>query len=309
MSTMGKMPDPYMKEVAGGVHAYVQPDGSWFLNNTGIIVGPDTVLMVDQTSTEDRGRALVDAVDRVGGGKPVQALVNTHHHGDHTFGNFLMPAGTSIIAHERCRLETQLTGTGITALFQGPEWGGLRVRPAMVTFHDRLTLWSGDRRVDLVHFGGPAHTTNDVVAHLPDEDVLFTGDLVFHGGTPFALQGSVTGWLEVLDRVADLGADVLVPGHGPVCDGTVIDEVCSYLGFVLATAQDARDSGITPLQAALDTDLGEFADLSDPERLVGNLHRAFHDLAHPDERGAPLDLGPIAADMISYHGGPIVSHA
>jgi cyclase len=306
---MGKVPEPFVEEVADGVFAYVQPDGSWFLNNTGIVVGPDTVVMVDQTSTADRGRALLETVDRVGGGKPVQALVNTHHHGDHTFGNYLVPAGTSIIGHHRCRLETKLTGTAITALFQGPEWGDIEVRPAMITFDDRLCLWSGERRIDLIHFGTPAHTTNDVVAWFPDEEIAFTGDLLFHRGTPFALQGSVTGWLEALDHLEALGAQRLVPGHGPLADPPVIDDVRRYLRFVLGAAEDGRASGLTPLEAAMDTDLGEFADLSDTERLVGNLHRAYHDLAHPELRGAPLDLGPIAADMMSYHGGPIVSHA
>lgn len=309
MGTMDKMPQPISEEVADGVFAYVQPDGSWFLNNTGFIVGPDAVVMIDQTSTEDRGRALLDTVHRIGDGKPVQALVNTHHHGDHTFGNYLVPAGTSIIGHHRCRLETALTGTAMTALFQGPDWGDIRVRPAMVTFDDRLTVWSGERRIDLIHFGSPAHTTNDVVAHLPEENLVFTGDLVFHRGTPFALQGSVTGWLEVLDHLAALDAQRLVPGHGPVCDASVIDDVRNYLQFVLATAEQARASGVTPLEAAQDTDLGEYADLADPERLVGNLHRAYHDLAHPELRGAPLDLGPIAMDMMTYHGGPIISHA
>ncbi len=170
-------------------------------------------------------------------------------------------------------------------------------------------MWSGERRIELIHFGRPAHTTNDIVAHLPDDGVVFTGDLVFHRGTPFAVQGSVTGWLEVLDRLETLGAERLVPGHGLVCDASAIDDVRRYLRFVIGVAEDALAAGVTPLEAARDTDLGVFADLTDPERLVGNLYRAYHDLEHPDQRGAALDLGPIAADMMAYNGGPIVSHA
>lgn len=71
MTTMGKMDSPFTTEIADGVYAYIQPDGSWFLNNTGIIVGPETTVMVDQTSTVDRGRALMKTVDEIGGGKPV----------------------------------------------------------------------------------------------------------------------------------------------------------------------------------------------------------------------------------------------
>ncbi len=81
-----------LTEVAPGVHAYVQPDGSWMINNTGVVVGPDgSGLLVDTTSTEARNRALLAAAASVAPGRP-RALVNTHHHGDHTFGNWLMPA-------------------------------------------------------------------------------------------------------------------------------------------------------------------------------------------------------------------------
>lgn len=301
--------DPKVTEVADGVFAYVQPDGTWFLNNTGIIVGPETTIMVDHTSTERRGRALMATVTRLSGGRPLEALVNTHHHGDHTFGNFLVPAETAIIGHHRCRLEVVATGTGVTAFFEGPEWGDIRIRPPTVTFEDRLTLWAGERRVELLHFGLPAHTTNDVVAHLPDPGVLFTGDLVFAGGTPFALQGSVAGWLRVLDGVAALAATTLVPGHGPVCGPGELDVVRRYLAFVLDTARRGREAGLAPLELARETDLGEFAGLSDPERLVGNLHRAVADLDDPEHLGKPLPLPTIIADMRAFLGGPIVSRA
>ena len=75
-------------EVADGVFAYVQPDGSWWINNTGFLVGADEVVAVDATSTERRTRAFLDAIRGVTA-RPVQTLVNTHHHGDHTNGNCL----------------------------------------------------------------------------------------------------------------------------------------------------------------------------------------------------------------------------
>jgi cyclase len=300
---------PKISEVAEGVFAYVQPDGTWFINNTGIIVGPDTALMIDQTSTERRGRMLMDTVAELAGDRPVQALVNTHSHGDHTFGNFLVPAGTSIIAHERCRTEVILTGTAVTAFFQGPDWGQLEIRPPMVTFTDRLTLWSGQRPIELLHFGTPAHTTNDIIAHLAEERVVFTGDLVFAGGTPFALQGSVVGWLQVAEQLAEVPADTLVPGHGPVCGPEEIGNVRSYLHFVLDAARRGREAGLDPLRLARELELGPFADLSDPERIVGNLHRAYADLEDPDHLGKPLALPAIIQDMMAYHGGPITSCA
>ena len=294
----GAVPDPSLEEVAEGVHAYVQPDGTWFLNNAGVLIGSRSVILVDQCGTVARGRALLEAARRIAD-LPVQALVNTHHHGDHTFGNFLVPDGACIIGHHLARDEVITTGTTITALFQGPEWGDIEVRPPMVTFDRELTLWLDDREVQLLHFGTPAHTTNDVVAWLPDAGVLFSGDLVFNGGTPFALQGSISGWLETIPKLRELGAATLVPGHGPVTTPAALDVVEAYLRFVAEVAQDGRDAGLSPLEAAQAVDLGEFADLSDPERIVGT----------PDLHGTDVDLMLAAGEMMAYHGGPITSHA
>ena len=80
-----------------------------------------------------------------------------------------------------------------------------------------------DIRAELHYIGTPAHTTNDIVAYLPDQKVLFAGDLVFNGGTPFVLMGSVSGSLAAAERVRSFDADVVVPGHGPVCDLSVLD--------------------------------------------------------------------------------------
>jgi cyclase len=307
MSSMGKVADPYVEDLGGGVFAYIQPDGSWFLNNTGIVTGAASTVLIDQCGTEDRGRAFLAAAAARSRG-PLHTLVNTHHHGDHTFGNAVMPPGTAIVGHSACRREVVATGTAITALFHGPEWGEIGVRPPNVTFEDRLTLWVDELELQLIHFGTPAHTTNDVVVWIPEHSVAFTGDLVFNGSTPFALQGSVAGWIETCNRLAALGAQTLVPGHGPVAGPDAIGEVRAYLELVMDTARTGLAAGVTPLDAAKELDLAAFAELTDPERIVGNLHRAYHEL-NGAPRGAPLDLVPIAGEMMAYHGGPIISHA
>ena len=140
--------------------------------------------------------------------------------------------------------------------------------------------------------------------------MLFAGDLLFNGGTPFLLMGSITGAIEVLEQVvAPLGAQTIVPGHGPVGGPELIGEVLGYLRFVQDTARRGRDAGLSPLDAARQTDLGRYADLLDPERIVGNLHRAYAELDGA-ERGAPIDLVAALTDMIAYNGGrPLTCHA
>src|SRR5437773_350958 len=99
----GPIAAPYLQEVADGVYAYVQPDGTWFINNTGFLVGRESVVSIDTTSTERRTRAYLAAIAGVTD-RPVRTLVNTHHHGDHTHGNCLLPQAT-ILGHPLCRAE------------------------------------------------------------------------------------------------------------------------------------------------------------------------------------------------------------
>jgi cyclase len=294
---------PETVEVAAGVFAYVQPDGSWWINNTGFVVGDDGVVAVDATSTERRTRAMLAAIGAVTRA-PVRTLVNTHHHGDHTNGNCLFAEAT-VIGHRNCRTGV-LAGSigGLEPVFGPVDWGALSIRAPELVFDDRLDLHVGDRRVELHYIGGPAHTTGDVVAWLPDERVLFAGDLVFNGGTPFVLMGSVTGALAALGRLRAFGAATVVPGHGPVCDATVIDDVERYLRFVVETAERAVQAGLAPLDAAREVDLGEFADLHDRERIVGNLHRAMAELGDTAP-GGPIDILAAFGDMITYNGGPL----
>src|SRR3954466_15769758 len=95
-------PEPTLREVSDGVFAYVQLDGSWGLNNTGFFVGRDGVVVIDTCFTERRSRAFVDTVRTVTD-RPLRTLVNTHHHGDHTHGNWLLPEATIVASAKRRR--------------------------------------------------------------------------------------------------------------------------------------------------------------------------------------------------------------
>src|SRR5690606_31149869 len=207
-------------ELAPGVFAYVQPDGSWMINNTGAVAGDTGHLLVDTTSTESRNRALFAAVAEVCPGQP-RGLVNTHHHGDHTYGNWLVPEQTPVIGHVTCREDVLAAGLVAAQVLTGPDYGRIEIRPPDLTFTEAMTLHLGERRVELVHVG-PAHTRSDVIVWLPEERVLFSGDLAFAGGQPFLVEGSVAGYRPALDRIRALEPEVLVPGHGPVCRGEEI---------------------------------------------------------------------------------------
>lgn len=294
---------PQLQEVADGVHAYVQPDGTWWINNTGFAVGAQGVVAIDSCSTEQRTRAFRDAIRSVTSA-PVRTLVNTHHHGDHTFGNALFPEA-AIVAHEKTREEAIAFGPAQQLpWWQNPDWGELPLEPPFLTYTGGITLWLGETRAEVRHVGTPAHTTNDSIVWFPEQSTAFCGDLVFHGSTPFVLMGSVTGAVEVLENVLrPLGARTVVPGHGPVFhDDRPIADTLEYLRFVLELAERGRAAGIPPLQAAREADLGRFADWPDRERLVGNLHRAYAELGGTPA-GGPIDVVTALDEMVAYNGG------
>jgi glyoxylase-like metal-dependent hydrolase (beta-lactamase superfamily II) len=300
-------PPPELVELAPGVFAYVQPDGSWMINNTGVVAGElGEYLLVDTTSTEARNRALLETVRKISPDAP-RALVNTHHHGDHTYGNWLMPPSTPIIGHVTCREDVLAAGLVAAHVLAGPDYGHLEIRPPDVTFTGGMTVHLGDREIELIHVG-PAHTRSDVLVWLPQERVLFAGDIAFAGGQPFLAEGSVAGYPTALARIRQLQPEVLVPGHGPVCRGAqigaLLDDLAAYAAFVDAVARENHRAGRTPLEAARAAADNRFASWQESERLVGNLHRAYSELdGHPLGTRLPLDV--VWPDMVAFHGGPI----
>lgn len=293
--------------IADGVYAWVQPDGSWWINNAGVVVGDDGVVLIDTCATERRTRRFLSAVAELTE-LPVRMAVNTHLHGDHTYGNSLLPPSTVIFGHPATRegmLNDFVLASTPPVWSPLPEWGALSLRPPTVLVHDRLTVVAGSRRIELRHPGHHAHTLGDVVAWLPDDGVLFTGDLIFHAVTPLVFMGSVEGALRSLDWLASFGATRVVPGHGAApIEGAafadVLDAHARYYRFILDTARLGQADGLDPLSAARRTDLGEFAAWPDSERLVLNLHRAYAEAS-----GSEMDLLAAFTDAVAYHGGPL----
>lgn len=299
--------EPSLQVLADGAYAWIQPDGSWWVNNAGAVVTDAGIVVVDTSATERRTRAFLAALTEIAGGAPITVAVNTHLHGDHTHGNCLLPAGTVIIGHPNIRAGILADSIidGCPPVWQPvPDWGNVVRRPPTLTTTSSVTVHLGDRRVEVEHPGHPAHSTGDLVVWLPDVRVLFAGDLLFHQGTPMTLMGSVEGARRALDWIATFEPDHVVPGHGPLITGSelssVLDTHRRYYDLVLDTARRGRRDGLSPLDAARRCELGSFADLADAERIVLNLHRAY-----ADDLGIELDLMGAMADAVTWNGGPM----
>lgn len=287
-----------VEEVAENVFAYIQGRGEWFVNNTGLIVGDSYAILVDTVSSEERALKMLDAFKEVTD-KPIKVLVNTHGHPDHVWTNHLVNAIS--IAHENARRETAGAVVEIyKPLFPQLDFRGARVTLQDVTFERRLRLHPGFE-VELTH-PGVAHTSGDSYVYLPQKKVVFCGDLLFAKPcTPFALGGSIRGYIAAMRELLNLDAEVYVPGHGGVVGKEGLEAAIGYLEFVWEEAKKRHERGIGWYEAAMDIDLGEYSKWNESERIVGNVARAYAEI-----EGREMEFAEIveaARKMLEYGGG------
>ena len=112
------------------------------------------------------------------------------------------------------------------------------------TFEGRLDLLVGDRPVSLVEVG-PAHTAGDLVVHLPDDGIVFTGDILFHGGHPIVWAGPVANWIAACERIIELRPTVVVPGHGPLATPAAVADLQGLLRVLDDEARIRFDGGLS----------------------------------------------------------------
>ncbi len=296
-----------LHELGDGIFAYLQPNGSWGWSNAGLITGSGTSLLVDTLFDLALTQEMLETMRRVTEASPIQQAMNTHGNGDHWYGNDLLPDGIPIIATNDAIEEMRalppatlnaLVGAelepDLAAFVQhafGPfEFSGIEGRLPSISFTDRHEVKVGDRDVSLIELG-PAHTPGDAIAHVPDAGVVFTGDLLFIEGTPIMWAGPVSNWLNACERILELGAGVLVPGHGPVTDASGVRDVQRYLRYVRDEAKARFDAGMDAETAAEDIEIqDQFGDWGDPERIAVNVAAIYREL-DPDAPAAdPVEL-------------------
>ncbi|MCI0855533.1 MAG: MBL fold metallo-hydrolase [Chloroflexi bacterium] len=265
-------------EVGTNAYAYVQEGGGMCVSNAGLIVGPDSCIVIDALFAPSMTQAFQAEIKRVTD-KPVRLLVNTHHHIDHTLGNALFPEA-QIVSHVNARAELARIGVSPLEHLRSivpdlvAETEGVNTRLANVTFEGTLTLNLGDREVRLQHLGR-GHTIGDIIIMLPDEGIMYGGDLAFHRVTPLAFDGHIGDWLAVCYRIADRSPKTIVPGHGPVGDMAEFRKMSGYLTTIRTQTKAAFDEGKTEEQALSEVDIGEYASWTEPDRLAMNVARLF----------------------------------
>ena len=236
----GEPADFRVVEAKPGVFAAIaDPRRGGAVGNAGFVVGSDAVLVVDAFATEAAARSLLAEIRRRTR-LPIRWLVDTHHHRDHCGGNAVFArAGAAVVASEpaRERMREKLPPAALPSL----------------TYRDSISIWLGDRRVDV--FTKPGHTPGDSLVSIPDADALFGGDLLQKATVPNLADADSEAWVKTLDELARrFPSATLIPGHGDVARPLDMRALRAYLvGLRAAVAGELRrgKSGAALVEAVL----------------------------------------------------------
>jgi glyoxylase-like metal-dependent hydrolase (beta-lactamase superfamily II) len=236
-------------EIGRGIYAFTAEGDP----NSGVIVGEDSVMVVEAQATPRLARKVIEKVRSVTD-KPISHLVLTHYHAVRVLGasayrapNVIMSDKARAMVAERGQEDRESEFRRFPRLFAGHEeipgltWPNL-------AFDRAMTVWLGRRRVDL-KFLGRAHTAGDIVVHVPDANVLFTGDIVEHRSACYCGDGHFADWQDTLAAIARFDADAVGPGRGAALagKGLVAEALAGTADFLRSTfspvARIARGGG------------------------------------------------------------------
>src|SRR5438132_4529336 len=226
-----------VKEVAPGVffrYSAIGPEGSnvpFGGSNNIWVVFEDYVVVIDANFPKE-AHDVIEAIKKTTD-KPIRYVFETHHHGDHAYGNGVFgEAGASIVVQANCARLLRLNGPEEFKLAGKPPTGRKDVAESMlkvpsVVFDDKLVLDDGKQRVEFL-FLGHAHTSGDAFAYLPRQKLLCTGDACVNGAYNFMGHSDSASWIRVLDRAQQLDVKLVLPGHGPIAGKDLLEKQKRY---------------------------------------------------------------------------------
>jgi cyclase len=278
-------------EIVPGVFSAIGTGTMNVGSNSAVIVNRDDVMIVDSHISPESGRAMLQELKAITD-KPVRFLINTHFHYDHTNGNQAFPPGVDIIGHEFTRrkltgdilekgmfadllksLPKQLDDLKARAASEADpalkarvaqqipvqtafadSLKNLHVTPPNVTLVDRMTLFRGDREIQLLYLGH-GHTGGDIVVYLPKEKVLCTGDLLVHDVANL-IDGYVNEWPDALEKLKPIDFVDVIPGHGDPFKGKArVDWFQAYLRDLWTQGSALHEQKVSAADAAKRIDM------------------------------------------------------
>lgn len=218
-------------------------------SNNGWVVFDEFVLVVDANFPS--GAEVVIPKIKASTDRPIRLVLDTHHHGDHAYGNRVWAdLGASIIAHAGVidhMNEGEPGGWEWSAKSREDVRSSSLKRPTVI-FPKELVVEEGDMRVEF-HWFGVAHTRGDTFTWLPKQKILFTGDACVNGAFNYLGNANVAAWIKTLDAVKALGAEIVCPGHGPIGGPEIIADQQQFFVELTKRVQALRAANKTPAEA------------------------------------------------------------
>ncbi|QCI64161.1 MBL fold metallo-hydrolase [Phreatobacter stygius] len=206
-------------EIGPGLYAFTAEGDP----NTGVVIGRDSVMVIDAQATPVMAKTVIEKIRTVTD-KPIKHVVLSHYHAVRVLGasgfgasEVIASKATRELIVERGQEDWDSELGRFPRLFQAAETVPGLTWPT-VTFQDRMSVWLGDREVRLMHLGR-GHSAGDIVAYVPDADVIFSGDLVEYRSACYCGDAHFTDWPVTLDRIAELQPRAIVPGRGSAVVG------------------------------------------------------------------------------------------
>jgi len=235
-------------KLADGLYAYTAEGDP----NTGIVIGDDSVMVIDAQATPIMARDVIEKIRTVTD-KPIKYVVMSHYHAVRVLGasgyepdEIISSKDTYDLIVERGEQDFKSELERFPRLFSGVESVPGLTWPTM-TFEGEMSIWMGKREVRLMQLGR-GHTKGDTVAWLPEEKVLFSGDLVEFCATPYTGDAYLSDWPTTLERLAELNPVALVPGRGdalttPEMCKEAIDGTRAFLKNMFESVRQGREEG------------------------------------------------------------------
>jgi len=225
------------------------------LTNAGIIVGDESVLVIDSLRVPSFARDLIKDVKDITN-KPIKFVIDTHSHWDHSWGNEEFPDAT-IIGHKNCYAEMvdvewneQWRKKVTSSNDPWSEEGNIvNITPPNMTFETSMQMYFGGRELDLKYFG-KAHTSGDIYIHLPNEKIVFTGDVAQDGGVPYLGDCYPVDWPETDNKLAALPIERFVSGHGPIGNHQALQGARDFIHNLVNSVKYAIADGQNATQAS-----------------------------------------------------------
>ncbi len=217
--------------------------------NPGFVVTDEGIVMIDSPQQPSDAMKWRNAMEGKG---EIRYLINTEPHGDHVIGNFFFPG--TVISHQDTKealssLSVEMIVDKIKDIDpEGlPLMGGYFLKTPSITFSQDLSLHLGRHTFELIHL--PGHTAGQTAVYLPEERLVFTGDNIFHKVQSYLHQAYPEEWLKSLKRIEALDVDLIVPGHGELCDKRYLKEQASFIREWVEAASDAIKQGLSKEEA------------------------------------------------------------